>query len=117
MTVDSQRVRAGHALETTLPDTAAVSVAQEAPSTAAASHSAAVAPAAQSDAPGPMQALLIALENMTNMGQQRLAALGQGHHPGPAAAAVADSPAAASATVSAAAAAGENVTILIAQHT
>lgn len=113
MTGDSQRVRAGplgHALEITLPDTAAMSVAQELPSTAAAMHSAAVAPAAQDGAPGPMQALLIALEKMTNMGQQRLAALGQGYHPSPAAAPVAESPAAAaSATTSAAA--GEIVTV------
>ena len=115
VTGDSQRVRAGphgHALETTLPDTAAVSVAQEAPS-AAAMHSPAVTPAAQDDTPGPMQALLIALENMTNMGQQRLAALGQGHYPRPAA--VAESPAAAAAAAAASAAtsaaAGKIVTI------
>lgn len=70
----------GHTVENVLADGAA-----EAP-LAAEQHSAA---GAQEAAPVPMQALLIALENMTNMGQQKLAALGQPHQPCPADAAVA----------------------------
>ena len=109
VTVDSKAVRAGlqsHALEASLPGRVAVGVAGEPPSEAEL-HSAAVTPAAQDVTPGPMQALLIALENMTNMGQQKLAALGQGHQPSPAAPATA---AAAQPAVAAAAAAAASAT-------
>ena len=109
VTAHSQAVREGlqsHALETSLPGRVAVGAAGE-PPLGAGLHSAAVRPAAQDVTPGPMQALLIALENMTNMGQQKLAALEQGHQPNPAApatAAAAEPPVAAAAAAAAAAA-------------
>ena len=106
--VDSNAVRAGlhgHALETALPGRVAVDAAGE-PLSAQELHSAAVTPATQDVTLGPMQALLIALENMTNMGQQKLAALGQPNPAAPASAAAAEPPVAAPA-------AGETVAICI----
>lgn len=102
LTVDSPGVRAGlhgPALETPLPGVV-MGAAGEA-SSAAALHSAAVAPAQQGVTPGPMQALLIALENMTNMGQQKLVALGQGQQPEPVAPTIAPATAPAPATATA----------------
>ena len=115
LTVDSQAVRAGpqgHALETALPGRAVVDAAGELLS-AQELHSAAVMPAAQDVTPGPMQALLIALENMTSMGQERLAALGQGHQPNPPVPAAAVELPVAAAAAAAAAGAGKSITICI----